>query len=56
MLGRARTGCPCSRKVMAVVLNYFSRLCQLAGNRPAILFMGSSVVVPVLGSFRSGDG
>ena len=41
---------------MTVVWDYFSRLCLLAGNRPAILFMGSTVVVPVRGSLRSGDG
>ena len=52
MLGRARAGCPCSSRVLAVVWNYFSRNCQLTGNRPAIICMSSIVVVPVLGSLR----
>ena len=56
MLGRARAGCPCSSRVLAVVWNYFSRHCQLAGNRPAIICMRSTVVVPVLGPLRLGDG
>ena len=41
--------------VIAVVWNYFSCHCLLAGNRPAIC-MGSAVVVSVLGSLRLGDG
>ena len=56
MLGRARAGCPCSSRVLAVVWNYFSRHCQLGGSRPAIICMSSTVVVPVLGSLRLGDG
>ena len=56
MLGRARAGCPCSSRVLAVVWNYFSRHCQLAGNRPAIICMSSTEVVPVLGSLQLGDG
>ena len=55
-LCRARAGCLCSSRVMAVVCNYFLRLCSLAGNRTAILCVGSVVVVPVLGSWRLGDG
>ena len=27
VLGRARAGCPCNSRVMAVVWNYFSRHC-----------------------------
>ena len=42
--------------MLAVVWNYFSRHCQLAGNRAAIICMRSTVVVPVLGSLRLGDG
>ena len=41
--------------MMTVVWNYFSCHCLLAGNRPAIICMGSTVVVPVLGSLRLGD-
>ena len=55
VLGRARAGCPCSSRVMAVVWNYFSRHCLLAGNCPAIICMGSTVVVPV-GSLQLDDG
>ena len=55
-VGRARAGCPCSSRVMAVVWNYFSRHRLLAGNRPAIICMGSTVVVPVLASLQLGDG
>ena len=40
----------------AVEWNYFSCHCYLAGNRLAIICMGSTVVVPVLGSLRLGDG
>ena len=56
MLSSARAGCPCSSRVMAIVWNYFSCHCYLAGSRPAIICMGSSVVVPMLGSLRLGDG
>ena len=34
--------------LMAIVWNYFSRLFYMAGNRPAILCMGSTEVFPVL--------
>ena len=53
---RASAGCPCSSRVLAVVWNYFSRHCQLAGNCPAIICMSATEVVPVLGSLRLGDG
>ena len=56
MLGRTRAGCPCSSRVMAVVWNYFSLHCKLAGNCLAILCMSSTVIVPVLRSLRLGDG
>ena len=44
VLGRARAGCPCSSRVMAVVWNYFSRHYYLAGNRPAIICISCSSV------------
>ena len=54
--GWGKSRLPLQSRVMAVVWNYFSRHCLLAGNRPAIICMGSTVVVPVLGSLQLGDG
>ena len=45
---RAKAGCACNREMMAVVCNYFSRLSYLAGNHPAIICMGLTVVLSVL--------
>ena len=59
VLGKTRAGYACSRKVMAVVWNYFSRLSKLAGYIMSCFNSNpwdNSVVVPVLGWLRSDDG
>ena len=48
-VSRARAGCACSRKVMAFVWNYLSRLSYLGGNRPAIICMGSCAGLVAIG-------
>ena len=51
MLGRARAGCPCSSRVMRL----FGIISRVIVNW-AIICMSSTVVIPVLGSLRLGDG
>ena len=48
-VSRTRARCACSRKVMAVVWNYFSRLSFLGGNCRALICMGSRDGVVAMG-------